>query len=150
MANPTGLLFLALITTSALSWTTTTVDAEPIKLSNADFNEHVKEDGKIWFIKFFAPWCGHCKRLVPAWEELAETMAGDDTWRIAHVDCTTSTEVCTKHEIRGYPTLKVFHNGKEFRRYTGARDVESLKTFINTVTHDLWQAEGEAAAHDEA
>ena len=44
------------------------------------------EDGKAWFIKFYAPWCGHCKHLAPVWRELHDKY--DDVVNIRKVDCT--------------------------------------------------------------
>ena len=63
--------------------------------SDADFEEKTKEGA--WFVKFYAPWCGHCKKLAPAWEELATKVnLVASPIRVAKVDCTKSAAVCSK------------------------------------------------------
>ncbi|KAL4438956.1 hypothetical protein ABPG77_006893 [Micractinium sp. CCAP 211/92] len=100
-------------------------------LTESDFAEKTA-DGKVWLIKFFAPWCGHCKRLAPTWDQLGDAYKGSDKAgiRIASVDCTEQKEVCHKAEIRGYPTLKVYHAGQEVDAYRGARELAALKTYV--------------------
>ena len=39
-----------------------------------------------WFVKYYAPWCGHCKKVAPIWEELAKQSTAD--YKVAEVDCT--------------------------------------------------------------
>ncbi|PSC74330.1 thioredoxin domain-containing 5 [Micractinium conductrix] len=98
-------------------------------LTDADFAEKTG-DGKVYLIKFFAPWCGHCKRLAPTWDQLGDHFKGSDRVVIASVDCTEQKDVCTKAEIRGYPTLKVYHAGAEVDSYKGGRDFDSIKTYV--------------------
>ncbi|KAK6960449.1 EF-hand calcium-binding domain-containing protein 14 [Biomphalaria glabrata] len=81
------------------------------------------------FVKFFAPWCGHCKRLAPAWEDLAKLMAGQPVI-IAKVDCTQHKAICDENEVRGYPTLKLFRDGQLVKEYRGGRTVEDLSSFV--------------------
>lgn len=104
--------------------------AKVLNLTDETFDSTVADKEKTFFIKFYAPWCGHCKRLAPTWEELSEELANDSKIVIAHVDCTAAKDTCTKAEIRGYPTLEVFHNGKRLDKYQGGRDIGSLKTYI--------------------
>jgi len=95
------------------------------------------------FIKFYAPWCGHCQKLAPAWEELAKSFADDKQVKIAKVDCTQHQAVCQEHEVRGYPTLAYFRNGQKLETYKGARNIADLKDFVNTEKGEAGKAVSE-------
>jgi len=84
------------------------------------------------FVKFYAPWCGHCQKLAPAWDELAANFKSDKQVKIAKVDCTQHQAVCQEHEVRGYPTLGYFRNGRKIETYKGARNLPELTSFVNT------------------
>lgn len=79
--------------------------------------------------------CGHCQRLSPVWEQLAEMLNEDDSnnIRIGKVDCTTDSDVCNEYDVTGYPTLKFFKVGKEKEgvKFRGTRDLPTLTNFIN-------------------
>ncbi|KAI9339980.1 hypothetical protein BDR26DRAFT_372491 [Obelidium mucronatum] len=79
-----------------------------------------------FFIKFFAPWCGHCKHLAPIWEEFAYHMA--DRVNVGEVDCTTDGKVCARNGIRGYPSLKWVTDLGTID-FNGRRTVEGLTAF---------------------
>ncbi|KAJ1450842.1 thioredoxin-like protein, partial [Pelagophyceae sp. CCMP2097] len=89
--------------------------------------------GKTLFVKFYAPWCGHCKALAPAWEELATAFAGDALKLIAEVDCDASKDLCEKHGVSGFPSLK-YGAPHDLREYDGGRETEDLVKFA---TDDL-------------
>ena len=92
---------------------------------NADnFDEHVA--GRDFFVKFYAPWCGHCTRLAPIWEELSTK----PQFNIGKVDCTVESELKRRFRITGYPSLIFFKANGEEIRYTGARSKSALVTFI--------------------
>lgn len=82
------------------------------------------------FVKFYAPWCGHCKRLAPTWEELSKEMARYPVVTIAKVDCTFSTNICKENGVKGYPTLILFKDGQKVTEYTGSRDLGDLVEFM--------------------
>lgn len=67
------------------------------------------------FVKAFAPWCGHCKRLEPIWVELARRFRDTPRVVIAELDCTLHPAVCQKEGVTGYPTLLVYHQGSRVR-----------------------------------
>lgn len=80
-------------------------------------------------VKFYAPWCGHCKNLAPTWREVAWMFEGAEV-AVAEVDCTETKELCQKYGIRGYPTLK-FIKGEEVTDYKGGRDTGSIIKWIS-------------------
>jgi thiol-disulfide isomerase/thioredoxin len=75
-------------------------------------------------------WCGHCQRIAPVWEELGQAFSNDARVTIGEVDCTTSQGTCQDAGVRGYPTLKSFHNGQEVSVHEGERDLPALKRFV--------------------
>lgn len=118
--------------------TSGTVDQSPapvVELSQGNF-ENVVGSG-VTFVKFFAPWCGHCKRLAPTWEDLSRKFAGTPGVKIAKVDCTIYEELCNTNEVQGYPTLVLFKNGRRVTEFNGARDLDMLHEFVEQHTvHD--------------
>ncbi|CAD2102700.1 thioredoxin-related protein, putative [Plasmodium vinckei lentum] len=81
-----------------------------------------------WFIKFYAPWCSHCKAMNRAWTELATEMKG--TTNIAKVDVTTNSKTRKRFKIEGFPTIIYFKNGKMYEYKSNDRSLEALKYFI--------------------
>mmetsp|Transcript_28722 Transcript_28722/g.40059 ORF Transcript_28722/g.40059 Transcript_28722/m.40059 type:complete len:267 (-) Transcript_28722:101-901(-) len=79
-----------------------------------------------WFIKFYAPWCGHCKALTPKWETLAKKLKKKVT--VASVDVTQNRILGQRFGITGFPTLIFLHHGKMYK-YEGMRKVKDLKKF---------------------
>lgn len=91
----------------------------------------INDPKKNVFVEFYAPWCGHCKKLAPIWGELADAFASDDSVKIAKIDA-TSNNLPKNLVVRGYPTLIFFPaNDKKGISYEGERDLESLTKFVN-------------------
>jgi len=94
------------------------------------WNEIVKDTSKDVLVKYYAPWCGHCKSLAPIWEELGASVAENPNLVIAKFDA-TANEVAGL-TIRGYPTLKFYpRDNKEGYDYEGERDLESFKKWLS-------------------
>jgi len=86
------------------------------------------------FIKFYAPWCGHCQRLEAVWSELANSLEYDATVSISRIDCTQHRPICQDFDVNGYPTLLWFVDGKKVEKYRGSRSIEEFKAFIEKRT----------------
>lgn len=99
-----------------------------IELTEATFGKHVAT-GKH-FVKFYAPWCGHCQRLAPTWDELAQSLEYDQSVTIAKIDCTQHRPTCQDFEVKGYPTLLWIEDGKKVEKYAGPRSHEDLKAYV--------------------
>lgn len=86
--------------------------------------------GKTVFIKFYAPWCGHCKALAPDWETLTHEFEGSSTKLVAEVDCTAddAQSLCNDHGIEGFPTLK-YGDPSDLQDYDGGRSYDELLAF---------------------
>ncbi len=93
------------------------------------FNDVVLDPSKDVLVKYYAPWCGHCKKLAPVWDELAESYSEVNDLVIAKFDA-TANEVAGL-QIRGYPTLKWYPKGdKSGIDYDGGRELDDFKSFL--------------------
>ena len=100
-----------------------TLTAATVYLKTDDFES--KTQGKKALVAFKAPWCGHCKKLKPEWDKLAENVEV----LIGEVDCTVEKDLCSKHGVQGYPTIK-YSDGYGWTKYEKGRDYDSLETFV--------------------
>lgn len=115
-------LFLALFAIAFAS--------EVVILNNDNF-EHLTQASTgattgDWLIKFYAPWCKHCKTLEPIYDEVAEQLKGEIN--VAKVDVTANRALGSRFDIKGFPTVKFLKQGKVYT-YRSKRTVENLVEF---------------------
>ena len=82
-------------------------------------------------MEFFAPWCGHCKRLEPEWAKAAAGLKGKV--KLGALDATVHTSKASQYNIRGYPTIKFFPGGKKSQpeEYDGGRTADDIINWGN-------------------
>ncbi|XP_074650434.1 protein disulfide-isomerase A4-like [Tubulanus polymorphus] len=105
--------------------------SDVIDLTDSDFASRIKEYD-LALVDFFAPWCGHCKRLAPEYETAATKLrTNDPPIRLFKVDCTESgKETCSKYGVPGYPDLRIFESGKLAIKYDGPRDSDGIVGYM--------------------
>ncbi|KAJ6319929.1 hypothetical protein OIU78_015345 [Salix suchowensis] len=123
-AGPCPLLQL-LIAASALA-------DDVVVLTEDNFEKEVGRDRGA-LVEFYAPWCGHCKKLAPEYEKLGNSFRKANTVLIGKVDCDEHKGVCSKYGVSGYPTIQWFPKGSlEPKKYEGPRTAEALTEYVNT------------------
>jgi len=104
-------------------------DAAPVKvLVSSNFASVAMAEGKEVLVEFYAPWCGHCKKLAPIWDELGEHFKEDEDIVIAKIDMTGNELETVK--VRGFPTIKLFKADNTVVDYTGGRTLEDFIKFL--------------------
>merc|ERR1719397_1572881 len=80
-------------------------------------------------VEFYAPWCGHCKQLVPIWDKLGEKYADHPSIVIAKMDSTANE--LEEVKVQGFPTIKLFKKEtNEIVDYNGDRTEEGFSKFL--------------------
>ncbi|KAF6157007.1 hypothetical protein GIB67_039771 [Kingdonia uniflora] len=121
-----GFVTLALLVVSSLA------DDDVIILTEENFEKEIGQDRGA-LVEFYAPWCGHCKKLAPEYEKLGASFKKAKSVLIGKVDCDEHKTVCAKYGVSGYPTLQWFPKGSlEPKKYEGPRTAEALTEFVNT------------------
>lgn len=106
--------------------------SDVIELKDSDFDARIKQYD-VALVKFYAPWCGHCKRMAPEFDKASsELIRNDPPVALIKVDCTSETKTCGKHGVNGYPTLKIFKNGEVASDYQGPREADGIVKYMRT------------------
>jgi len=84
-------------------------DKDVVVLDQSNFEKLVLGSKDIWLVEFYAPWCGHCKKLEPEWNEAASRLKGKV--KIGKVDATVESALAQRFGVQGYPTIKYWNYG---------------------------------------
>jgi len=107
------------------------VSGKVVDLTPENFDS-VVDGSKHVFVEFFAPWCGHCKKLAPEYDIVGESFAKQDNVVIAKVDADEHPTLGTRFDVTGFPTLKFFPKGATTPEdYDGGRTAEDIVSFVN-------------------
>ena len=90
-------------------------------------NDVTKSDLPV-LVDFWAEWCGPCRMVGPAVEQLSKTMS--DKIKIAKLNVDENQEIAVRYGVRSIPTLLLFKAGKEIARTVGAAPKEAYQKFI--------------------
>jgi len=100
----------------------------PVLLTDATFDRVLRETTLPLLVDFYADWCGPCRMMAPAVDELARSSAGQIL--VAKLDTDASQRVAARYQIRGIPTVIAFRNGREERRQSGVMPLAALREMV--------------------
>ncbi|EPZ33204.1 Thioredoxin-like fold domain-containing protein [Rozella allomycis CSF55] len=101
--------------------------SDVVQLTGDTFKDFITSEANA-LVEFYAPWCGHCQKLAPKYEEAATTLK--DKVKLAQVNCDDHKSLCSEVGISGYPTLKVY------AEYKGERSADGIVSYMTKVTRE--------------
>jgi len=104
------------------------VDDPDVLVLTKDNFDAIVNSAELIVVEFYAPWCGHCKHLAPEYAKAATALKKHDVM-LAKVDATQESALAGRFSVSGYPTLKIFRNGKE-SPYNGPRQADGIINYM--------------------
>ncbi|MDB4885684.1 MAG: thioredoxin [Gemmatimonadetes bacterium] len=101
---------------------------QPMHLDDTSFDRVIAASTLPVMVDFYADWCGPCKMMAPAVDQLARASAG--TALVAKLDTEAAPRTAQRFNIRGIPTVIVFRGGREAKRQSGAMPFGALRAML--------------------
>ena len=92
-----------------------------------NMNENFENSDKPNMVLFYAPWCPHCKSMMGDWEKLRNRVG--NKVEVVKVNCDEQPEMAEKHDVKGFPTIILFKDGRKIH-FEGSRNLENFMKFI--------------------
>lgn len=103
-------------------------EKHPVTLDSTNFQKHINRSDIPVVVDFWAPWCGPCKMMAPAFEQAS--VALEPNVRLAKVNTEDEQMIGAKLNIRSIPTMVMFKNGREVARQAGAMSASDIQSWV--------------------
>ncbi|GAA5904768.1 uncharacterized protein JCM6883_003897 [Sporobolomyces salmoneus] len=126
---------MKLLISFLISLSTLLATAAPIEVAGEGLDEStwkVTEKG-LWLVEHYSPYCSHCRAFAPKWKELVDmfSLTGPrHSFNFAQVDCAANGDLCHQHEVKYYPSIFLYEDGKFKEEYTERRSIEELARYV--------------------
>jgi thioredoxin 2 len=102
----------------------------PVELDAGSFDKHVGRSGLPVLVDFWAPWCGPCRMMAPAFAQAARQL--EPRVRLAKLNTEEHQAPAARYGIRSIPTMILFDDGREIARQSGAMDAANIIRWVNS------------------